>query len=156
MSERGKLCQLTKWEDGDQPESYLLSFEDTMKQAGVPQQEWPQRLRPLLTGRALTAYSRDVPEDAKESYSEFKEALLRVLGLSVKQCRLDIWNLRKKQKERYQETACKIAFMTNRMLLRVSLHSGCHAIFIQGSYSMSSRGCQLCSTKFSNVNSGGC
>ena len=76
---------LTKWEDGDQPEAYLLRFEDTM--------EWPQRLRPLLTGSALTAYSRDVPEDAKESYAEFKEALLNALGLSVKQCRLDLWNL---------------------------------------------------------------
>ena len=56
---------LTKWEDGDQPEAYLLRFEDTMKQAGIPQQEWPQRLRPFLTGSALTAYSRDVPEDER-------------------------------------------------------------------------------------------
>ena len=81
---------MTKWEDGDQPEAYLLRFEDTMKQAGIPQQEWPQRLRPLLTGSALTANSRDVPENAKESYPEFKEALLNALGLSVKQCILDL------------------------------------------------------------------
>ena len=111
---------LTKWEDGDQPEAYLLRFEDTMKQAGIPQQEWPQRLRPLLTGSALTAYSRDVPEDAKESYPEFKEALLN--GLSVKQCRLDLWNLRKTPEETYQEVARKIEFMTNPMLY------GCHCI----------------------------
>ena len=39
---------LTKWEDGDQPEAYILRFEDTMKIAGISQQEWPQRLRPLL------------------------------------------------------------------------------------------------------------
>ena len=72
--------KLTKWEDGNQPEAYLLRFEDTMKQTGVPQQEWPQRLKPLLTSRA-TAYSRVVPEDAKESYPEFfKEALLNALG----------------------------------------------------------------------------
>ena len=113
---------LTKWEDGDQPEAYLLKFEDTMKQAGVPQQEWPHRLRPLLTDSALTAYSRDVPEDAKESYPEFKEALLNALGLSVKQCRLDLWNLIKTPEETYQETARKIEFMTNRMLY------GCHCI----------------------------
>ncbi len=42
--------KLTKWEDGDQPEAYLHRSEDTMKQAGIPQQEWPQRLRPMLTG----------------------------------------------------------------------------------------------------------
>ncbi len=29
--------KFTKWEDGDQPEAYLLRFDDTMKQAGVPQ-----------------------------------------------------------------------------------------------------------------------
>ena len=75
--------KLTKWEDGDQPEVYLFRFEDIMRQACIPQQEWPQRLRHLLTGSALTAYSREVPEDAKESYPEFKEALLNALGLSV-------------------------------------------------------------------------
>ena len=53
-----------------------------MKQAVIPK-EWPQRLGPLLTGRTLTAYSRGVPEDAKESYPELKEALLNALGLSV-------------------------------------------------------------------------
>ena len=52
--------KLTKWEDGDQPEAYLLRFEDTMKQAGIPQQEWPKRLRPLLTGRALSIFERRV------------------------------------------------------------------------------------------------
>ena len=30
---------LTKWKDEDQPEAYLLRFEDTMKQAGISQQE---------------------------------------------------------------------------------------------------------------------
>ena len=98
--------KLTKWEDGDQPEVYLLRFEDTMKHDGIPQQEWLQRLRPLLTGSALTASSRDVPEDAKEPYSEFKEALLNAQGLSVKQCTLDLWNLRKTP----EETARKIEF----------------------------------------------
>ena len=102
--------------------AYLLRFEDTMKQAGIPQQERPQRLRPLLTGSALTAYSRDVPEDVKESNPEFKEAPLNALGLSVKQCRLDLWNLRKTPEETYQETARKIEFMTNRMLY------GCYCI----------------------------
>ncbi len=77
--------KLTNWEDVDQPEFYLLRFEDTVKQAGILQQEWPQRLRPLLTGSGLTAYLRDVPGDAKGSYLEFKEALLNALVLSVKQ-----------------------------------------------------------------------
>ena len=77
--------QIDKVVDEDQPEAYILKFEDTIKQAGIPQQEWPQRLIPMLTGSALTAHSREVPEDAKESYPEFKEALLN-LWLSVKQC----------------------------------------------------------------------
>ena len=110
---------------GDEPEVYLLRFEDTMKQAGIPQQEWPQRLRPLLTGIALTAYSRDVPEDAKESCPESKEAPLNALGLSVKQCRLDLWNLRMTPEDPYQETARKIEFTDKSYALWVSLHSGC-------------------------------
>ena len=57
-----------------------------------------------------------MPEEAKESYPKFKEALLNALRLSVKQCRLDLWNLRKTPEETYQETARKIEFMTNRML----------------------------------------
>ena len=57
-----------------------------------------------------------MPEYAKESYPKLKEALRDILGLSVKQCRLDLWNLRKKLEETYQETARKIEFMTNRML----------------------------------------
>ena len=57
--------------------------------------------------------------EAENSYSEFKEAHLSDLGLSVKQYRLeslDICNLRKTPEETYQEIARKIEIVTNRML----------------------------------------
>ena len=75
-----------------------------------------------MTGSALNSYSRAVPEDAKESYPEFKEALLNTKSLSVKQCIPDLWNPRKTPEETHQETARKIEFMTNHMLY------GCHCI----------------------------
>ena len=32
--------KLVKWEDWDQPQDYLIRFEDTMRQAGIPEEQW--------------------------------------------------------------------------------------------------------------------
>ena len=60
-----------------------------MKETGIEVAEWPSRLHPLLSGKALTAYSRDVPEETKKDYEHLKEAILDAMGLSVKECRAD-------------------------------------------------------------------
>ena len=49
--------KLAAWEDSDQPEDYLRHFQETMKEAGIAEAEWPARFRLLLTGKALTSYS---------------------------------------------------------------------------------------------------
>ena len=64
--------KVAKWEDADQPEAYLQRFEESMKEAGIPENEWPQQLRPLLSGKALAAYHKDVPEDARMNYQQCK------------------------------------------------------------------------------------
>ena len=85
--------KIMKMEDSDQPDAYFCRFEDIMIEAGIGREEWPQRLRPLLTGRALAAYVNNVPAEAKEKYTALKKALLVALGLTT---RLDIWTMTKK------------------------------------------------------------
>ena len=106
--------KLVKWEDHDQPQDYLIRFEDTMKQADIPEDQWPHRLRPLLSGRALMAYSRDVSEEAKGSYQDLKDALLDSLGMPVKQCRERIWSIQRKGSDSHQDTARKLEFVMQR------------------------------------------
>ena len=114
---RKKLVdRMHKWEDGDQPEAFLQRFEESMKEAGIEVAEWPARLRPLLSGKALMAYSRDVPEEAKKDYEHLKEAILDAMGLSVKECRADYFTYYKKPCESWQEAARNVEFYVNRMI----------------------------------------
>ena len=87
-----------------------------MKEAGIEVAEWPVRLRPLLSGKALTAYSRDVPEEVKKDYEHLKEAILDAMGLSVKECRADYFTYYKKPCESWQEAARNVEFYVNRMI----------------------------------------
>jgi hypothetical protein len=36
-----------------------------MKEAGIPEEEWPKQSHPLFSRKALAAYHKDVPEDVK-------------------------------------------------------------------------------------------
>ena len=84
--EKKKLAdRMAKLEDNDQPEAYFHRYEETMKEAEIPMDEWPQHLRPLLTGKALASYSKNVPGSVKSDYYLMKEALLDSLGLTVYQ-----------------------------------------------------------------------
>ena len=121
--QKNKLAdKLVKWEDRDQPQDYLIRFEDTMIQAEIPEDQWPHRLRPLLSGRALVAYSRDVEDKAKGSYPELKDALLNSLGVPVKQCRERIWSFQRNGSDSHQDTARTLDFLMQR-----SVH-GCESV----------------------------
>ena len=106
--------KLVKWEDQDQPHDNLIRFEDTMRQAGIPEEQWPHRLRPLLSGRALVAYSRDVSYEAKMSYQDLKDALLDSLGMLVKQCGERIWSFQRTGSDSHHDTAWKLEFVMQR------------------------------------------
>ena len=106
--------KLVNWEDRDQPQDYLIHFEDTMRQAGIPEEQWPHRLHPLLSGRALVAYSRDVSDEAKMSYQDLKDALLDSLGMPVKQCRERIWSFQRTGSYSHHDTAWKLEFVMQR------------------------------------------
>ena len=73
-------------------------------------------VRNLLSGKALTAYSRVVPEGEKKDYKHLKEALLDAMGLSVKQCRADYFTYYKTPTESWQDAARNIEFYVNSLI----------------------------------------
>ena len=62
-------------------ENFLVRFERIARTWGWPQSEWACRLVPLLTGKALDAYSA-MEEDASNIYADLKEALLAKFDIS--------------------------------------------------------------------------
>ena len=82
--------------DSDQPEAYLARFDDLVRDAEIPKEDWCRRLQPLLTGKVLYAYSREIPEAMKQDYDKFKEALLNALGLTLPQCIEEFFRAEKK------------------------------------------------------------
>lgn len=62
-------------------ENYLLRFERMARTWGWPETEWACRLVPLLTGKALEAYSAMIEERA-HSYPDLKEALRTKFDIS--------------------------------------------------------------------------
>ena len=44
MDKKKIANRMTKMEDNDQPDAYFCRFEDTMNEAGIKKEEWPQRL----------------------------------------------------------------------------------------------------------------
>ena len=53
--------KIVQWKESDHPTFYLKRFEDVMTDTGIPTAEWPSRLIPLLTGKALSAETNNVP-----------------------------------------------------------------------------------------------
>ena len=70
-----------------------------MKETGIAEAEWPARLRRLQTGKALTSYSRDVPEESKNDYYKLKESLIRSNGSISGSVQKDLWTFTKKSTE---------------------------------------------------------
>ena len=103
------------WKDKDQPDAYLTRFERVMKEAEIPEEEWPQCLIPLLTGKVLSAYTNNVPTLATEKYEDFKVVLLVAMGLSQEHCRREFWNYQKKQVDTPPDVAKELEAMVNRL-----------------------------------------
>ena len=73
-NKRSKLAdRIPLWTDSEHPTAYLERFEDIMQEAGIGKDQWPSRLILLLTGKALAAYTYNVPRGAISSYQCFKE-----------------------------------------------------------------------------------
>lgn len=68
-----KKCKLfDNQTDADQPEAYQARFEELVRDAEIPKEDWCRRLRPSLT-RNLNLHQR-YWEDLKQDYDKLKEA----------------------------------------------------------------------------------
>uniref|UniRef100_A0A8C3FJW3 SCAN box domain-containing protein n=1 Tax=Chrysemys picta bellii TaxID=8478 RepID=A0A8C3FJW3_CHRPI len=65
----------------DDPEAFLVTFEQVALVAGCPQVQWATHLAPYLTGTAQMAYRGLATEDARD-YSQVKAAILDTLDIS--------------------------------------------------------------------------
>uniref|UniRef100_A0A3P9HAM8 Gypsy retrotransposon integrase-like protein 1 n=1 Tax=Oryzias latipes TaxID=8090 RepID=A0A3P9HAM8_ORYLA len=74
--------KLLPFQSGEDIENYLLRFERVAKTWAWPETEWAYRLVPLLTGKALEAYSA-MDEDLSDSYLDLKQALLAKFDISA-------------------------------------------------------------------------
>ena len=79
--------KMLPFQPGDDIENFLVRFERVARTWGWPQSEWACRLVPLLTGKALDAYS-SMEEDASNVYADLKEALLAKFDISPETYRL--------------------------------------------------------------------
>ena len=59
--------KITSWGDEDHPSSYHKRLEDIMRDAKIPEDEWPSKLIPLLKGKVLSAYTNNVLLEATGS-----------------------------------------------------------------------------------------
>lgn len=80
MSERkesyiDKRAKLPKFQQGQDPDVFLRSFEKLVVLHKFPKLEWPVRLIPLLSGKALEAYSRLSDVESRD-YDQIKAAIL--------------------------------------------------------------------------------
>ncbi|CAL9707672.1 unnamed protein product [Knipowitschia caucasica] len=73
--------KIPPYQSGEDIENYLLRFERIARTWAWPEDEWACRLVPLLSGKALEAYSA-MDEDSAHSYPDLKEALLAKFDIS--------------------------------------------------------------------------
>ena len=73
--------KLPKFHEGEDIEVFLTTFERLAVVHKWPKSEWPVRLIPQLSGKALEAYSRMSIADSKD-YDKIKKAILDRYGLN--------------------------------------------------------------------------
>ncbi|KAK7889577.1 hypothetical protein WMY93_025137 [Mugilogobius chulae] len=79
--------KIPPYQSGEDIENYLLRFERIARTWKWPEEEWACRLVPLLTGRALEAYSA-MDEERAHCYEDLKEALLAKFDISPETYRM--------------------------------------------------------------------
>lgn len=71
-----KRPKLPKFQEGQDSDVFLRSFEKLAALHKFPKLEWPVRLIPLFAGKALEAYSR-VSDVESRDYDQIKAAILK-------------------------------------------------------------------------------
>ena len=99
--------KLPKFKEGDDPDVYLKSFERLLVLHKVHKREWALRLIPLLTGKALEAFSRLREEDSVE-YEKVKTAILVRYELTLEAYREKFRNAFQLHDESFREYTVRV------------------------------------------------
>lgn len=98
---------LPKFDESQDIEIFLTSFERLVELHKWPEHEWPVRLVPQLSGKALEAYSRMSLEDSKD-YGNIKTAILERYGLNAAEYRERFRHSRQRSDESLNEYAIRL------------------------------------------------
>ena len=98
--------KLTKLGDGDDIESYIITFERMMTAYEVPKERWIYKLAPNLTGRAQQAYTGLTFEEAG-NYETVKQAILERYNVNTETYHRRLRNLSKEPSETHREMAVR-------------------------------------------------
>jgi len=102
-----KNVKLPKFLEGQDPDIFLKSFEKLAALYKWDKSEWPIRIIPLLSGKALEAYSRLNDADGG-SYDKIKEAILKRYDLTAEAYREKFRTTTQEQGESFSEFKVKV------------------------------------------------
>ena len=118
-SSHGKLGKYgpktPKFEEGDDIEAYLRTFERLAQANDWPQDTWAPRLAAVLTGKAREAYALMSADDI-DSYDKVKLAVLKKYQLGSEAYREKFRSSYKKSDERFQEWGVRVSQYFDRWL----------------------------------------
>lgn len=119
MNIPGKLGKygpkIPKYQEGEDIEAYLRTFERLAHANDWPQNTWAPRLAALLTGKAREAYAL-MPLDEIDSYDQVKIAVLKKYQLGSEAYREKFRTSYKQPDERFQEWGTRVGQYFDRWL----------------------------------------
>lgn len=102
-----RSIRMPKWKEADDIESFLLAFERQMLTQGPPKNKWVTHLVPLLSGKALKAYT-GLSEAASKEYGTVKETILKYFNIGITTYRNRFKAARMKENESAQEFSTRL------------------------------------------------
>lgn len=99
--------RLPYFDDKDDLESYMVTFERTARLQEWPEEEWAPRLGTLLKGRARDIYCKMNEEDAN-NYTTLKQALFARFRLTADEYKRKFQSARKAPHETIQEFSTRV------------------------------------------------
>lgn len=99
---------LPKYVDGEDIEVFLRSFERLAYLHKWDKSDWPMRLIPQLSGKALEAYARMSVADSND-YDQIKQAILQRFGLNAWAYREKYRHTRQESGESFREYAVRVS-----------------------------------------------
>ena len=103
-----RSIRMPKLKEADDIESFLLAFERQMLTQGPPQRKWVTHLVPLLSGKALKAYT-GLSEAASKDYTTVKETILKYFNIGITTYRNRFKAAKMKENESAQEFSTRLS-----------------------------------------------